>query len=139
MSPLSPSGERDRVRGRAVKESLARRRQLRRNSTDAERLLWHQLRDRRLGGFKFRRQRPVPPYFCDFYCAEKRIGIELDGGGHYTPEKKLADEIRTEHLNRHGVTVIRFTNLDVFHHLELVLEHILSVTRSVPSPCPSPR
>jgi adenine-specific DNA-methyltransferase len=122
-----------------MKEAVARRRALRRNATDAERELWKYLRDRRLGGFKFKRQRSVPPYFVDFYCAEKRIGVELDGGGHFHPDKQARDAQRTEYLNRLGVTVLRFTNREIFTELEAVLERIFLIVRSNPSPRPSPR
>jgi very-short-patch-repair endonuclease len=52
---------------------------LRKNPTDAERLLWSKIRRRQLGDFKFRRQRPIGPYICDFVCVEARVIIELDG------------------------------------------------------------
>jgi very-short-patch-repair endonuclease len=55
-------------------------RRLRRNATDAEKLIWSTLRGRRLGGAKFRRQHPVGPYIVDFFCFEHALVIELDGG-----------------------------------------------------------
>ena len=58
---------------------------LRRAQTDAERLLWARLRDRQLNGYKFRRQRPIERYVVDFVCIERRLVVELDGGG--TPSK----------------------------------------------------
>jgi very-short-patch-repair endonuclease len=64
-------------------ESLAFVRQLRRDQTDVEKLLWYSLRDRQLYGLKFRRQYPVGPYVLDFYCYEYKLCIELDGGQHY--------------------------------------------------------
>ena len=63
-------------------EILSRARELRRNQTDAESLLWFMLCNRRMAGVKFKRQRPIGPYIVDFYCAEKKLAIELDGGGH---------------------------------------------------------
>ena len=62
-------------------ELLERARALRREATDAERLLWSLLRDRQFLGLKFRRQHPLGGYIVDFYCHEARLGIELDGGG----------------------------------------------------------
>jgi very-short-patch-repair endonuclease len=59
-----------------------RARTLRKNMTDVERLLWGRLRDRQLGGYKFRRQHPIGPFFLDFVCLEKKLVIEVDGGQH---------------------------------------------------------
>src|ERR1051326_527271 len=84
--------------------STARR--LRRNQTDAERILWLRLRDRRLNGLKFRRQVPIDRYVVDFFCADARLIIELDGGQHAT-----ADETnRTRVLEAMGYLVLRFWN-----------------------------
>jgi very-short-patch-repair endonuclease len=66
--------------------ALARRRALRGRATDAERLLWRLLQARQLLGLKFRRQHPVGPYIVDFYCADRRLAVELDGGQHFTVE-----------------------------------------------------
>lgn len=60
-------------------------RRMRAESTDAERKLWHILRDRKLGGFKFRRQHPVAGYIVDFFCLEAGVVVEADGGQHYNP------------------------------------------------------
>ena len=62
-----------------------RARSLRKNMTDVERLLWQLLRDRQLGGYKFRRQHPIGPFFVDFVCLEKELVIEVDGGQHPDP------------------------------------------------------
>ena len=88
-------------------------RRLRRDATDAENFLWKMVRNRRFGGFKFRRQFAVPPYVLDFYCAELRLGIELDGGQHAEPERVDADRRRSEFLERHGIRGVRFWNNEV--------------------------
>ena len=63
-------------------------RKLRQSSTDAEKLLWQTLRNRRLNGLKFRRQHPIDTYIADFCCLEKRLIIEVDGDYHlYTVEE----------------------------------------------------
>jgi very-short-patch-repair endonuclease len=91
---------------------LDRRRALRRESTDAEAVLWTELRAKRFGGFKFRRQHPCGPYILDFYCARRRLVVELDGGQHYEAQAQAYDERRTGYLRRHGIVVLRFpTNL----------------------------
>ena len=102
--PLSRERERVRVRARALRDG----------STDAERLLWRHLRDRRLDGHKFRRQHPVGPYFADFACVEARLVIELDGGQHFEPNAAGADARRTQVLAANGFHVLRFDNRQVF-------------------------
>src|SRR4051812_16265240 len=94
--------------------SLQRRRTLRHGATDAEALLWHELRNRQLGGFKFRRQHPCGPYIVDFYCAERKLAIELDGGQHYAPAAQAYDARRSRYLRRHGIEVLRFQTDLVF-------------------------
>ncbi|MGA8221784.1 MAG: DUF559 domain-containing protein, partial [Candidatus Acidiferrales bacterium] len=66
-------------------------RNMRQTQTDAERKLWSILRDRRLGGFKFRRQHPVDRYILDFYCAERRLAVEADGGQHRDSQAQKCD------------------------------------------------
>jgi adenine-specific DNA-methyltransferase len=122
-------------------ESIARARQLRRNATDAERKLWSLLRDRRLGGIKFRRQHPRGPYTLDFYWAEAALVIEVDGGQH--AERVEEDAQRTAYLEREGLRVLRLWNRDVLLNPEgcflLILEALRERSTKSPSPCPSPR
>jgi len=73
---------------------------LRSQLTDCERLLCRRLRNRGLAGFKFRPQHPWPPYVLDFYCAELRLVVELDGGQHHDPAGLARDRLRTAHLER---------------------------------------
>ncbi|HDL65301.1 MAG TPA: endonuclease domain-containing protein [Proteobacteria bacterium] len=100
-------------------------RKLRKNQTETEARLWAQLRDRRLKGFKFRRQHPIGRYIVDFYCPEKRLVIELDGGGHAEDEQKQSDKKRDEWLKQKGISVFRFWNNIVWDNLEGVLKTIL--------------
>jgi len=104
--------------------ALARRRDLRRLATEAERLLWRLLRRRQFAGVKFRRQHPVGPYILDFYSADHGLAVELDGGQHFTDEGRAHDESRTEYLATRGVRVLRFTNRELFEEREGVLEAI---------------
>lgn len=110
---------------------------LRRNQTDAERRLWGYLRDRRLDGWKFRRQHPIGPYVLDLYCADARLVIEIDGGQHDYDEYREHDEKRTAYLNSQGLKVMRFWNSDVMENTIGVLEAIREALS--PSPQPSPR
>ncbi len=103
-----------------------RARDLRKHQTEAEKLLWSRMRNRQLGGFKFRRQHPVPPYILDFYNEEYKIAIELDGDTHGHEKQIKKDKERTTFLAKQGISVIRFWNNEVFQNLEGVLETILN-------------
>ena len=102
--------------------ALARRRALRERATDAERLLWRLLRTRQFFGLNFRRQHSVGSYIVDFYCADHRLAVELDGGQHFTVEGQAYDRRRTEYFATHGVHVLRFTNRELFENTDGVLE-----------------
>jgi urease accessory protein len=94
---------------------------LRKNQTEAERLLWRQLRSKGLSGRKFRRQQPIGAYIVDFVCLEKMLIIEVDGGQHTENEN---DRRRDAWLQSEGYTVLRFWNNDVLGNLEGVMERI---------------
>lgn len=101
------------------------RRVLRRQITEHKRILWGKLRGKQLGGFKFYRQYSVGNHVLDFYCSQKRIAIELDGGHHGEERVQQYDKERTEKLHKMGVTVLRFQNFDVKNNLAGILETIL--------------
>jgi len=112
--------------------STARR--LRRNQTDAERILWLKLRDRRLNGLKSRRQVPIDRYVVDFFCADAHLVIEVGGGQHAT-----ADETnRTKVLEAMGYPVLRFWNNEVHENIDGVLESILNLLARSEPPHPDP-
>ncbi|WEK17837.1 MAG: endonuclease domain-containing protein [Candidatus Pedobacter colombiensis] len=100
------------------------RKGLRSKLTIAEALFWRELKCRKLAGFKFRRQHSVGNYILDFYCASKRLAIELDGEIHNDPSIKENDRIRTEFLKTYGIKVLRFENVDVVKNVEGVLEAV---------------
>jgi len=102
---------------------------LRRDATDVENLLWQSLRNRQLGGLKFRRQATVGRAIPDFFCAEKRLIVEVDGGQH----SEEADAARTAKLEALGCRVIRFWNNEVIENLDGVLERILTEANAMPS------
>ncbi len=99
-------------------------REMRKKMPDAEQLLWHLIRNRRMAGAKFRRQHPVGRYILDFYCVEKRLAIELDGGQHI--EQQSYDRDRDEYLEHQGIEVLRFWNNQMLLETEAVLEVIYS-------------
>ncbi|NGM50780.1 DUF559 domain-containing protein [Caulobacter sp. 602-2] len=108
--------------------AMARR--LRRDQTDAERLLWSALRGRRLEGFKFRRQVPIDRYVADFACLDARLVVELDGGQHAEDVGRAYDAARTEVLEACGFFVLRFWNDAVRYELDGVVDEIASVLRA---------
>ena len=99
-------------------------RKLRRNSTDAESLLWDRLRNRRLLGFKFRRQNQFGKYVADFYCDEGKLVIECDGGIHEEPEAWHHDQNRDAYMSSLGLRIMRFTNERVLSETEDILKTI---------------
>jgi very-short-patch-repair endonuclease len=111
-------------------------RRLRRQQTDAERLLWFRLRDRRLNGWKFGRQFPVDRYIVDFFCADAHLIVELDGGQHAV--RTNADATRTKILEAMGYFVLRFWNTDVIRNMDGVLEEILTALAHSPFGSPHP-
>ena len=120
-------------------QHIDRARELRKSSTAAERRIWHWLRNRYLGRLKFRRQRPVDDYILDFYCAELKLAIEVDGTSHDTEEKALYDTKRTAYLNARGITVLRLRNECIDDQpdaaWDLIVEAVERVSRQIrPSP-----
>ncbi|MCX7841129.1 MAG: endonuclease domain-containing protein [Anaerolineae bacterium] len=112
---------------------LENARALRRPMTPAEAKLWSRLRNRQLGGFKFRRQHPIGNYIVDFYCAEAKLTIELDGDSHAVQVEY--DQQRTAWLVEQGYREIRFWNREVLQNIEGVLEQILQAcVEGKPSP-----
>ena len=96
--------------------------------TEAERILWQQLRKRQLLGFKFRRQHPMGRYIIDFACTDAQLVIEVDGGQH--SEQRDYDATRTDWLNNQGYTVLRFWNNEILANMEGVKEVILRELQS---------
>jgi very-short-patch-repair endonuclease len=98
-----------------------RRRELRGRLTIAEARLWNHLKDRSLGGRKFRRQHSVGSYILDFYCPGERLAVELDGAAHDHEAAQDRDAIRTRFLQSAGIRLVRFENREVIENLEGVL------------------
>ena len=118
--------------------SLSNARELRQDSTDAERILWRFVRNRHLGGYRFRRQVSLGRYIVDFVCLRARLVVELDGGQH--AERLLEDLERTQELGRAGFRVMRFWNDEVLRRTEDVLESIFAALRQAcPHPDPLPQ
>ena len=102
---------------------LERAKAMRHEPAPAEQKLWRCIRNRRLNGFKFRRQHGVTRFITDYYCAECKLVVELDGDSH--EGRAQYDRNRTELLKAEGLHLIRFLNTDLFENLDGVLEAIL--------------
>ena len=140
LTSLSPIGGEGRVRGQVCEEREPYARNLRRSQTNAERKLWSLFRDRRLDGFKFRRQHPVGPFVVDFCFTEAKVIVELDGGHHALTH--YSDTARSGYLAGQSYRVLRFWNNEVLGNASGVLERIVEALirdRQRPSPCPLPR
>ena len=115
-------------------KTIQNARELRKNQTEAEKLLWSKLRNKQLNGFKFRRQHPFPPYILDFFCEELNLAIECDGGQH-TEEK---DKKRSNFIESNNIKILRYWNNEIIDNIEGVLEDILN-NINTPSPKPPPQ
>ena len=115
----------------------ARARELRKNPTDAERLLWQKLRYWQIDGCKFRRQQPLGGYIVDFICLHKRLIVELDGGQHALQADY--DKERDGWVRDQGFAVLRFWNNDVIENINGVTEVIAQNLKSTPFLNPSPQ
>jgi very-short-patch-repair endonuclease len=116
--------------------STVQARSLRARQTNTEGYLWAALRNRQLGGWKWRRQVGVGPFVVDFLCVEAGLVVELDGSGH--AERLEHDALRTAMLNAHGLRVIRFWNHVVFEGRESVCDAILAACGGERSAAPHP-
>ena len=107
-----------------LKSKKEPRKDLRRNGTTAEAVLWKYLQKRQIQGKKFRRQASVGPYFVDFYCPECRVVVELDGAPHFRLTSAEYQEERSKYLESLGIQIVRFENYIVFRNPEAVIETI---------------
>ena len=123
----------DRRQRRAPLTVNAKR--MRREPTPAELKFWYQVRDRRLEGFKFRRQVPIGRFIADFICIEHRLIIEIDGGQHAGSEK---DARRDAHMASSGYRILRFWNADVLTNMDGVIDTVLAALAVPPHPALSP-
>ena len=101
-----------------------KRRNLRKNQTFCEKIMWTYLRDRKTLGYKFKRQYSIDHYVIDFYCPELKFAIELDGSVHDMPDKKEYDAYRQEYLEKFGITFCRITNDELMGNANMAFKKI---------------
>jgi very-short-patch-repair endonuclease/tetratricopeptide (TPR) repeat protein len=111
---------------------IQKAKEMRHEPTEAENKLWDRLRNRKTG-YKIRRQHIIQGFIADFFCVEKNVVIEVDGGIHLTPEQKEHDKFRTDILNSHGYTVIRYSNEEVLKDSFEVANRIKTKLQEIPS------
>jgi very-short-patch-repair endonuclease len=109
-------------------------REMRRDCTDRERKFWWEVRDRRLKGFKSKRQFLIGPYIVDFVCLDAGLVVELDGGQH--ADRMAYDKTRDAYLKARGYRVLRFWNTEFVNNKDGVLEALLCQLESPPHPNP---
>ena len=101
------------------------RKYLRNNSTSAEATLWNMLKNKQVGGYKFRRQHSIGKYIVDFYCPALQLVIELDGEPHADLFNIQRDMKRDEIINQQGITVLRYENRWVFEYPNVIIDDIM--------------
>jgi len=104
----------------------------------AEQMVWYFIRNRQLGGYKFRRQYGVGKYVVDFYCPELKLALEIDGDSHFEKGAAEYDRKRQQYIESFGIRFLRFTNLDIYESMDGVAEVILKFASAVTTPNPSP-
>jgi very-short-patch-repair endonuclease len=112
-------------------QTLSKARALRNNMTPAEKLLWEELRFKKIKGLKFRRQHAIGQFIVDFYCHEKKLVIEVDGGYHSGKYQSIYDQDRTFELEKFGLKVMRFTNNNILDDIKIVVQEIESFVISL--------
>ncbi len=108
-----------------------KRKKLRNNLTKAEAILWRELKNRKMLGFKFRRQYGIGAYVVDFYCTDLNLAVEVDGVTHSTDEEKEYDSRRESDIGQLGIQFLRFTNPEIYEDLYNVLEKIKAKTMEI--------
>lgn len=113
-----------------------RRRELRKNQTLSEKIVWDRIRGRQLEGYKFNRQYSAGPYILDFYCSKLRLAIEIDGSHHGESDEIVYDKEREKLLSFHKILTVRFWNNEILENTEKVLEKLRDVvkTRALEAP-----
>jgi cyclase len=101
--------------------------ELRKNETEAEKILWARISNNQVLGLSFRRQHPINQFIADFYCHKLKLVIEVDGGIHDLPEREMYDIGRSDVLNTYGITVIRFENNEIFKNINNVTQAIIRI------------
>ena len=118
----------------ALSGTKSRAKSLRRPMTSSENRFWLYVRSRKMSGYKFRRQHPIGKYIVDFYCHRLRLVVEIDGSIHDLKHIKEYDKKREARIKELGLSVLRFSNEDIFYNpafVELTIKEFIEWRRSV--------
>src|ERR1035437_5075322 len=116
---------------------IQRARQLRKDETWAEKLVWRWLRGRRFTGYKFRRQHAIGIYYLDFFCEEAALNVELDGSQHGFPDQRKHDLEREKFLKSRGIKTLRFWNSHLRRNAQNIRDTIFDeLQKRAPHPLP---
>ncbi len=107
-------------------------RDVRKNPTFTEKLMWNALRNRKQDGLKFRREHPVEGYIADFFCVEHNLIIEIDGSIHDETSKKEKDIVRQKRLEEAGYRIVRFTAQEININIDSVIDKIVAICKTSP-------
>lgn len=130
MKKFKPNYDEGMWKG-APESSFVKAKALRKDETQAEKILWAKLRNNQLKGYKFRRQHPIGLYIVDFYCHQLKLVIEIDGDYHNIQEQIEKDKERTQNLETDGLQLIRFTNKNIMENLEKIISEIMIKTDEI--------
>jgi very-short-patch-repair endonuclease len=114
------------------------RRYLRTHQTHGEEVMWFNLRQRRMLGYRFRRQQGIGPFIVDFYCHTLRLAIEIDGASHESHEAMRYDRWRQSQLEKLEIRMLRFTDEELRGNVENVLRKIEAAIARIKNPPPNP-
>lgn len=117
---------------KTLPSTIYRAKSLRRTQTPAENRFWYYVRNRKMLGLKFRRQHPLGNFIADFYCHELKLVVEIDGSIHELDHIKEYDKERETQIKKLGLSVLRFSNTDVFYNpdfVELTIKKFMDTKR----------
>ena len=133
MVYLGKSVERDMYFG-AKPDLFKLAKEMLKNPTQSERVLWNILRKYRIKGFLFRQQHPIYIFIADFYCHKIKLVVEVDGDVHFNDESQEHDDGCTGEMEKFGIKVIRFTNEQVLYNQDIILKQINEFITEIASP-----
>jgi very-short-patch-repair endonuclease len=105
--------------------------ELRKDETEAEKILWSKLNKNQILGLHFRRQHPINLFIADFYCPKIKLIIEVDGGIHDITEHQEHDLERSNILIDFGITIVRFTNEQITNEIDYTIQKIEIIAKQL--------
>ena len=107
------------------RKTIPLRRDLRHNSTSAEKSFWSKVRNKQFLNLRFRKQRGIGNYIVDFYCPEKKLIVVVDGDTHAETQNEMKDQERTIYLESFGYKIVRYQNRDILNNIDGVFQDLI--------------